>query len=110
MKRKILIGILFGAFAGIIDVIPMIIQRLSWDANLSAFTMWVVVGFFIASSEIIFPSVLKGIIISFLVLSPCAIIIGWQEPQSLIPIGVMTLILGSLLGLTIERFGKTYSH
>ena len=31
---------------------------------------------------------------------------GWQEPMSLIPIGVMTLILGSLLGYFIERLGR----
>ena len=36
-NNKIKIGIFFGIIAGIIDIIPMIIQKLTWDANLSAF-------------------------------------------------------------------------
>ncbi len=39
------IGLGCGAIAGILDVIPMVAQGLTWDANLSAFTMWLVVGF-----------------------------------------------------------------
>jgi len=87
--KKITIGVLFGVAAGIIDVIPMIIQNLSWDANLSAFTMWVVIGFFIASVELKMNPILKGIVISFLVLLPLAIIIGWKEPVVLIPIALI---------------------
>lgn len=104
--KKIKIGILFGIVAGIIDVIPMIIQDLTWDANLSAFFMWIIIGFLIAASSIKINSILKGILISFLVLIPAAILIAWIEPLNLIPIIIMTLILGSLLGFCIERFGK----
>ena len=104
MKRnKIFIGILFGVAAGIIDIIPMIMQNLSWDANISAFTMWVVIGFFIASVELKINPILKGIVISFLVLLPLAIIIGWNDPVVLIPIAIMTLILGSFLGYGIGK-------
>jgi len=37
--KKIRLGILLGAVAGIVDVIPMLLQNLSWDANVSAFTL-----------------------------------------------------------------------
>jgi len=50
--KKIKIGILLGVVAGIIDVIPMIMQKLTWDANISAFTMWIVVGFLIATIDL----------------------------------------------------------
>ncbi len=46
---------------------------------------------------------LKGILISFLLLIPCAFIIGWKEPISLLPIAIMTLIIGALLGFLIEK-------
>jgi len=46
----------------------------------------------------------KGILISSLLLIPSAVIIGWHQPTSLIPIFIMTLILGSLLGYFINRF------
>jgi hypothetical protein len=106
MKKKIIIGLIFGAIAGIIDVIPMIIQNLSMDANLSAFCFWIVSGFLISTSDLKFPSILKGIFISFLVLIPTIIIVAWQDPMSLIPISIMSLILGGLLGFMIEKFGK----
>ena len=102
--KKILFGLLFGAIAGVIDVTPMILQKLSWDANLSAFSLWLVVGFLVSVTDIKINSILKGILIAFLVLLPCAILIGAQEPASLIPIAVMTLILGGLLGLVVGKF------
>lgn len=102
MNKKI-IGILLGVIAGIIDVIPMVLQNLTWDANISAFTMWIVIGFFIASVELKINPVLKGILISFLVLLPSSFIIGWKEPTSLIPITLMTIILGGLLGYSISK-------
>ncbi len=102
--KSILIGILLGMAAGIIDVIPMIIKKLTWDANLSAFAMWVIVGFFIATIDINVHPILKGILIALLVLLPSGILIWWKEPKSLIPILAMTIILGGALGYLIPLF------
>lgn len=104
--KRIKIGILLGIIAGIVDVIPMFLQNLTWDANFSAFTMWIVVGFLIAIIDLSINSIAKGILIAFLVLLPSAILIGWQEPISLIPITIMTTILGGLLGFSIEKIMK----
>ena len=111
MKKlsKIKIGIIFGIIAGIIDVIPMIFQKLTWDANLAAFSMWIIAGFMVSTSNLKINSVLKGILISFLLLIPSAVIIGWSQPISLIPIFLMTLILGGLLGYLVNRFGDGQS-
>ena len=104
--NKIYYGVGFGIIAGIIDVIPMIIQKLTWDANLSAFSMWVVIGFILSISKLKIKGVFKGIIVSFLILLPTALLIGWKEPISLVPITVMTLVLGSLLGYFVDKFGN----
>jgi uncharacterized membrane protein AbrB (regulator of aidB expression) len=104
--KKITAGLLLGLAAGIIDMIPMIFQGLIWDANLSAFSLWIVAGFLIATSNLKVKGALKGVIISFMVLLPSAILIGWQDTFSLIPITLMTLLLGSALGYLIEKFGK----
>jgi len=101
--QKIKIGLLLGMVAGIIDVIPMLMQNLTWDANLSAFAMWIVVGFLISTSDLKINSIIKGILTAFLVLLPTAILIGWKEPVSLIPVIIMTTILGGLLGFSINR-------
>jgi hypothetical protein len=109
MKKQI-IGVILGSIAGIIDVIPMIIQKLTWDANISAFIMWVVVGFLIATVNLKIKPILKGVLIAFLVLLPSAILIGWKEPVSLIPITIMTLILSSLLGFFINKYINKYTE
>ena len=103
---KTKLGIIFGVLAGIIDVIPMIFQKLTWDANLSAIFFWVISGYFIANTELKIKGAVKGVAVSFLVLLPSAILIGWKEPVSLIPIFLMTLILGSALGYCVDKYGK----
>ena len=106
MKNNIVLGLLLGVIAGILDVIPMMLQGLTWDANLSAFFLWVVSGFMLATSNLRLHSVLKGIVIAFICLLPSVFIIGWYDPISLVPIGVMTLILGALLGFSYGKLSK----
>ena len=104
--RKTLIGLIVGLIAGLIDIIPMIIQKLTLDANLSALTMWIIVGFLTSRIEIKTNPIIKGILTAFLVLLPCAILIGWKEPISLLPISVMTVLLGGLQGFIINRLTR----
>ena len=99
-------GIILGFVAGLIDIIPMIIQNLTWDANISALTMWTVVGFLNSTVDLKINSIIKGILIAFLVLLPSAVLIGWKEPISLIPISLMTIILGGLLGFSIQNISN----
>lgn len=106
--NKIYKGILYGIIAGIIDVTPMLFQKLSWDANLSAFIHWLIVGFLISTSTLKIKGVFKGLSIAILVLLPIGVIVGFKEPRSLIPMGVMTLILGGFLGWIIEKNGHGY--
>ena len=106
MKNTIVVGVLLGAVAGVLDMIPMLLQGLTWDANLSAFFLWVVSGFMLATSNLKLAPVLKGILIPFICLLPSAFIIGWKEPFSLVPMGIMTLILGALLGFVYSKVVK----
>ena len=101
--NRIVAGLFGGVVAGMLDIIPMILQKLSWVANLSAFTMWIIIGLLIATNNLKLPSIIKGILISILVLIPTAIIIGSKEPKSLIPITIMTIILGSISGIAINK-------
>ncbi len=108
MSKKRLVGLAFGTIAGILDVIPMIIQKLTWDANVSAFSMWIIIGFIYSSLDLKLPSTIKGILVSFLILFPTAILIGWKEPVSLLPITIMTLVLGGILGFSIDKISINY--
>ena len=100
--KKINLGLILGTCAAIIDLIIMLIQRITWDANLSAFSLWIISGFFIATSNLNVNKILKGIIISFLILLPNLFLIAWKEPISLIPIITINICLGALLGYFIK--------
>jgi hypothetical protein len=107
MKKRILIGLIIGIVAGLIDVIPMIIMKLPCEADISAFSMWVVVGFLLGTTELKLHGVMKGILLSILVLLPAFIIIAWEEPLSQIHIVIITLVLGSLAGLFYHIITKS---
>jgi hypothetical protein len=102
--NKTAFGLLLGVIAGTIDISPMIAMKLPLSADISAFVQWVVVGFFIATSALKMNGILKGVLISYLALFPTAILIGQNNPADLIPVFVMTLILGSLLGYFVEKY------
>jgi len=106
MKRKILLGTGLGIVAGIIDITPMFIQKLPMDSIISAFAMWVALGFIINTSALKINGVLKGLLLSFLVIIPTATLIASSEPVSLVPIGIMTVILGALLGFASDKIVK----
>ena len=106
MNKKIIKGIALGAIAGIIDITPMIIQKLPLSSILSAFSMWAALGFLVNTSALKINGTLKGLLLSFLVLLPTAILIGQAEPVSLIPISIMTVILGASLGYASDKIIK----
>jgi hypothetical protein len=106
LKNNIVLGVLLGIVAGVIDVIPMALQGLTWDANLSAFFLWVVSGIMLSTSTLNLQPIFKGIVVAFLCLLPSLFIIGWGDPSSLISIGIMTLILGAFLGYTYSKLAK----
>lgn len=106
MKNNIVIGLLLGVVIGVLDVIPMVMQGFTWDANLSAFFLWIVSGFMLATSNLKLQPTLKGIVIAMLCLLPSVFIIGWHDPLSLVPVGIMTVILGALLGYSYGKLAR----
>ena len=60
-------------------------------------------GYILSVADIKVKPVIRGIIVPFLVLLPSAVLIGWKEPVSLIPIAIMTLVLGTLMGFIYGR-------
>lgn len=95
---KLTRGMLIGAIAGLIDITPMLLQELPWNANVSAFLVWLAIGILLPMTSIKTHPVFKGLIVASLIVIPHMFIIGAEEPFSLIPVSLMTLILGSLAG------------
>ncbi|MFA5879105.1 MAG: hypothetical protein WC860_02920 [Candidatus Margulisiibacteriota bacterium] len=103
--KKLTLSFLFGALAGLIDVIPMILQGLNWYANASAFMQWLILGVVISHIEILgLKSWLKGLIVAECAVIPIEIIVAQNGAITIIPILIMTAILGSLIGFVSEKF------
>ncbi len=96
---KILIALLIGVVAGIIDVIPMIIQKMKKEANLSAFTHWVVLGLVIPFVSWNIAPWLKGLIIAEISAIPILFIVASEDKKAIIPIVFMSAILGIGVGI-----------
>jgi flagellar biosynthesis component FlhA len=102
--HNILIALIIGIIAGIIDVIPMLIQKLDKFANLSAFTHWVVLGLIIPFVSWGIDPWLKGLIIGELSAIPVIIMVWKNDKKSFIPILLMSALLGIGVAIAGARF------
>ncbi len=102
--NKFILALLIGISAGIIDVVPMIIQKVNKYACISAFIHWVVLGIIIPYINWDIQPWLKGLIIAELTTIPIMVIVFETNPKSVIPIIIFSAILGILVGITGARF------
>jgi len=103
---RLIISILIGAVAGVVDVAPMIAQKLNKHACISAFVHWVVLGVLIAYIQVPMPPWLKGVTVAVLSSLPIAILVSENDPKSIVPILIMSVILGAAVGFATFRYAK----
>lgn len=101
---KLIISLFIGFVAGVIDVIPMLIQKLDTYACLSAFVHWIVLGVLISYVDFSMPNWLKGLIVAEMSILPIIIIVLKDDPKSVLPIIIMSAILGVFVGITTGKF------
>ena len=98
--------LLLGLATGIVDVIPMVLQKLDWYANASAFIQWIVVAIFISYSSMKLKGWIKGLLIAEMAAIPIMILVLANEPWSVLPIATTSALLGSLVGFFNEKLEK----
>jgi hypothetical protein len=101
--RKLIISLIIGIIAGIIDVLPMFAQHLAWNASLSAFLHWVCLGVIIAYIDFGIKGWLKGLILAEITAVPFVLIAG---VDTALPIFGMSAILGILVGFFSDKYTK----
>jgi hypothetical protein len=102
--NEILIAIIIGLVAGLIDVSPMIIMRLDKVANISAFVHYFVLGLIIPFVSWDIVPWIKEILISVLSALPIMIIVYPNDKKALIPMILFSLILGAGIGIARDKF------
>jgi len=103
--NDILIALIIGIIAGIIDVIPMVIQKMEKSANLSAFSHWVVLGLIIPFVSWNIAPWLKGLIIAEVSAIPVLfMVVASKDKKAILPITIMSAILGIAVAIAGNTF------
>lgn len=102
--KDILIAIAIGLIAGLIDVIPMIIQKLDKSSNISAFIHYFALGLIIPFVNWDLTPWIKGILIALLTSIPFMVLVFPKDKKAIIPMIIFSLILGAGIGIAGAKF------
>jgi len=99
-----LIAGLIGIIAGLIDIIPMIIQKLNKRDSISAFLHYFALGLIIPFVNFGIAPWITGIVIAILTSIPIMIIVYPRDKKAIIPMIIFSLILGAGIGIAGAKF------
>ena len=104
--ENILLTLLIGIIAGIVDIAPMIKMKIDKYATWSAFVFYFTMPFIIFNLDIL-NSIwwIKGGIICFVLELPILILVAKEDKKGIIPIAIMSIVLGSLIGIAGHLLG-----
>ena len=96
----LLLSVIIGIVAGIIDIIPMVIQKLEKRATISAFLQYLFVSIIIVNIDL--PHIvwwLQGGLISVALSLPVVVLVAAKDKKAVPIILAMAAILGTLIGI-----------
>lgn len=98
--KGILLTLLIGIAAGVIDVLPMIKMKLDRHSIASAFVFYLILPFVVLNTNLfgIFWW-LKGGIMGFILALPIIILVAREDKKSIPPMTIMPFVLGMLIGI-----------
>ena len=102
--NNLLIAAIIGLAAGVIDVVPMLIQKLDKKDTLSAFLHYFVLGLIIPFIQWGTAPWLKGAIVALLTAIPIIVLIYPQDKKAIIPMIAFSVILGAGIGVAGAKF------
>ena len=106
IMKELLLTLLIGCAAGIIDILPMIKMKLDKYAISSAFIFYFVMPFIIFNINLLGNLWwLKGGLITFVLAIPTIIIVSKADKKSALPISVMAIVLGTCIGIAGHFLG-----
>lgn len=99
-------SVTIGFVAGLIDVTPGLIQGVNLHITLTGFSFWVVMGPTIAFISLPMKDWLKGLVVASLLAIPGTILMSAIDPDTVIPMIVLTIALGSMVGFLTGRYAR----
>jgi hypothetical protein len=99
MKRFLLM-LIIGIIAGLLDVLPMLKMKLDRFSIASAFLFYLFLPFVILNINLFgLTWWLKGGMIAFLMAIPVIVLVLKTEIQSVIPMAITSIILGTIISI-----------
>ena len=106
MRQKILASFTIGFIAGLIDITPGLIQGVDLHITFAGLSFWVVMGPTIAFISLPMKDWLKGLVVASMLAIPGTILMSAIDPETVIPMIVVTIALGSLVGYLTGRYAR----
>ena len=106
MKHKLLVSLLIGVLAAIIDITPGVIRGIDLRITLTGFSFWVLMGPTIAFIVLPMKDWLKGLVVASLLSIPGTIIMSLVEPSTVLPMFLLAIALGAMIGYLTGRYAK----
>lgn len=103
--KTLLISMLIGLAAGVIDILPMLIQKMDKRSIASAFFQYFFVSIVIVNINL--PGIewwLQGGLVSLALAVPVIIIVSEKDKKAVPAIVTMSIILGTLISLAGHYF------
>lgn len=102
--KNILIALAIGIIAGIIDIFPMLKQKVPKFSIYYIFAQWVFIGLIIPFVSWEMQPWLKGLIIGVLGMAPAAIIAYHRNRKRVLSILLYAMPLGAAIGIVANKF------
>lgn len=104
--KELLLTLLVGIVIGIIDVAPMIKMKLDRYALSSAFIFYLVMPFIIYNLDFLNNLWwLKGGLLTLVLSIPTTILIAKADKKGCIPVIIMSIVLGTIIGIVGHLLG-----
>jgi len=106
--KLLYVSLAIGLAAGVLDIVPMIIQKLEKRAIVSAFLQYLFVSIVIVNISLPVVWWLKGGIVSFALALPVLVIVSGKDKKAVSVIAGMSVILGTLIAAAGHFFYKYF--
>jgi hypothetical protein len=101
---KLFITLAIGVVAGLVDIAPMLMRRVDPFVLGSVFAHWLVTTILISYAVMPLHPIAKGALIGGLSALPVLITYAQAHPERHLPIFVISIVLGGVVGFLTNRF------
>jgi hypothetical protein len=92
-----------GLFAGLLDLIPLVMVKAPLFNMMTIMVFWLVTVFFMARVTLFRNPFLNGLVVAVLIMLPVVMTVYPVNPKDFMPMLFMAVVLGPLAGYALSR-------